>query len=393
MGENNEESKKFASLCKTTLHKVQKYFEENKSKINIHYCNDYPFHNTCVNGKIKIAKWLISMEHIYGKINVHANNDLNLIYAIRHYNFFKWLMTLEPTHGKYNIHISDDKLFNYACRKGYLKTAKYLESLKDTHGKINIHSTILENACCSGNINVVKWLISLEEEYGKLDIRYAFHDACYYNKPDIAKYLLSLEPTHGSINIHNGDPDYSDDNDDATFSEACEEKYYEIAELLVSLESTHGRINFNDDYIFEQACLDNDVKFAKLFAQVNSKYYVRATDEAILSYHIVNVKNILENPETFPGYYINQKINDRCIVCYQTTSNIMVKLCSNNDNDHYYCPECIRMLKNLSNKEECLLCKENPYVRVYKPIYKTRKRKRDDEESLSEDKKIKNDLD
>jgi hypothetical protein len=392
MEENNEESKKFTSLCKTTLPKVQQYFEENKSKINIHYCNDYPFHNTCVNGRIKIAKWLISLEDIYGKINVHANNDLNLVYAIRHPNFFKWLITLEPTHQKFNIHISDDKLFKYACHKGYLKTAQYLESLKDTHGTINIPSTILETACNGGNINVVKWLISLEEEYGKFDIRYAFHNACYYNKPEIAKYLISLEPTHDPINIHNGDPDYSDDNDDLTFSEACEEKHYDIAEFLVSLEPTHGRIYFNDDYLFEQACSDNDVRLARLFAKINSKYMVETTDEVILSYHIVNVKNILENPNKFPGYYIDQKINDRCIVCYQTTSNIMVRLCSTIDNDHYYCPECIKMLKNLSNKEECLLCKEKPYVRVYKPIKTTnRKRKRDDDESSSEDKKIKND--
>jgi ankyrin repeat protein len=120
---------RFASGTDIKLVKYLLSYEKERI-INIH-CNDYcngmfceaPFTQACENGKIEIAKLLISLERTHGKIDInHGNNTA----------------------------------FRRACMNGNLHIVKWLLSIS----KIDISEEILNESYTRGQIHIVKYLIS-----------------------------------------------------------------------------------------------------------------------------------------------------------------------------------------------------------------------------------------
>ena len=48
----------------------------------------------------------------------------------------------------------------------------------------------------------------------------------------------------------------------------------------------------------------------------------------------------------------------KCIICMDNGYDKLYKMCSNENNDHYYCEEC----SNILNKVQYCICKTNPYI-------------------------------
>lgn len=366
---------KFILYCRhQRINDAQKLLNDmsNEKFIDIHYNNDVIFRSACEKGHIKTAKWLLSLEPKYGKIDIHYDDDNVLLCSAskNRLTVVKWLLSLESTHGKFNIHTKMDCIFTYTCKKGYFNMAKLMESLKDTHGKFNIkHDLSFYDVCTNGDMKMVKWLLSLEPEYGQFNIHpfdseELFSTLCYKGYLEIAKLLVSLESTHGKINIHTCYLDDEDSiGDEYAFSTACENGNYEFAKWLISLQPTHGKIQYRDDETFLYACNTNNIEHATILSMVNSRYILSATEDTILSYYIINVKTIYNNPSTYSKYFIYEKVDNKCIICYDDNFDTLIKLCKTTDNDHYYCINCIEFMKN---DERCLLCKEEPHIRIYK---------------------------
>jgi hypothetical protein len=286
----SEEETIMASLIdKPTAKKLNNYICEyywsSKSILTLVSCSFVP---ACLNGHLKVAKWLISLEPTHGKIDIHATDEETIDaytcneYAFRtacengHLEVAKWLLSLEPTHGKIDIHAGNNYAFKFACFNGHLEIAQWLFSLELIHGKfgspsgkfgshsdksdssldnLNIHTSnefAFRTACGRGHLEVAKWLISLEPTHGIIDIhtddKFAFRNACKNGHLEVAKWLHSLEPTHGKIDIHT--------KDEFAFRKACENGHLEVAKWLLSLEPTHGPIDIhvddgeaNDEYV------------------------------------------------------------------------------------------------------------------------------------------------
>lgn len=400
--------RRFYNLCcSKKISEAEKLLTDNPGKINLHYNNELPFRAACRAGNLKVAQWLISLEDRYGVIDIHAVNEKAYYYACinNRINILHWLFTLEETHGKIDIQKQGAYPFIHACQYEHNQVAKFIINLAPTHGKINIHESedsAFYWACNKNNIKLAKYLLSLEPEYGQINIHSDYNkqllsDACTNGHIEIAKLLISLGPTHGQINIHTLDYEYEYDDlqKEYAFIYACENGHYNIAEWLLTLQDTHGKIIFNDDNKFNEVCMNNNVEYAKLICQLSNRYVIRHSSSQILTYKIIDVRNIMMYPDTYKQFYIyDDNINSlRCIVCYDTGFNHIVRLCKTKENDHYYCLECVKLLKDSNGHEECILCKENQYIKIYtnqSPDNKRRsKRKRQSSQTELESKVIK----
>lgn len=219
-----------------------------------------PFEVACRHNRLNVAQWLIALEPVYGRINLHANHEGAFREAILHgsLDLAQWLISLEPTHGKFDIHANHGIAFVDACGGGCIELVHWLLSLEATHGKIDVHAPFM----------------------GQQD--QAFVSACVGGHLEIAKFLLSLEPTHGTINVH-----VEDEN---AFWETCAGGQLAIAQWLLSLEHTHGRIDVHgdQDQAFHSACMNGYIETAKWLLTLGSNrgtYHVRVQEILHETFH------------------------------------------------------------------------------------------------------------
>ena len=77
----------------------------------------------CINGYLKMVKFLLYLENTYGKINIHVENHNAFRGSCEngHLEIVKFLLSLEKTHGKINIHTKNEHVFRYSCEYGHLE--------------------------------------------------------------------------------------------------------------------------------------------------------------------------------------------------------------------------------------------------------------------------------
>lgn len=91
---------------------------------------DENFHTACVNRRIDIAKYLISLESKYSsKIDIHCS-----IFTLQDFVYYEDV---------------PDALFNCACKKYYVDVAEYLVSLESTHDRIKFDNDALFKSLCN----------------------------------------------------------------------------------------------------------------------------------------------------------------------------------------------------------------------------------------------------
>ena len=115
----------FIELCnKGSLEKVKTEVKKN-SNLNLTSFKK-AFCNTCINGHLEIAKWLLEIKP---DINVSIDDE-QLFYNTcinGHLKVAKWLLKIKPD---INISINDEYTFSNTCENGHLKVAKWLLEIK-----------------------------------------------------------------------------------------------------------------------------------------------------------------------------------------------------------------------------------------------------------------------
>ena len=191
------------------------------------------------NGRLALMKELIRIH----SVDIHSFGDLAFRRAVKNRNLdvLKWLIELEPVRGKINIHTDIHQLVWKTITDGHLDILTWLIDLEPTHGQLGIHihghSTFqlaVKNKC----LNVLEWLIKTEPKHGRIDVHeyneYAFRRAAKLGHLPVLKWLIGLEPTHGQIDIHA----YNDD----AFRSVVADGHVSISKLLVE---TSGRYRFD----------------------------------------------------------------------------------------------------------------------------------------------------
>jgi len=115
----------------------------------------------CQNGHLNIAQWLYSLD---GKPDIHLQDEFPFREAIsrNQLHIAKWLYSLDD---RPDIHIFDDEAFEIACRLGHLDIAKWLYSLDDKPNIRKNDDSIFKIACLNCNNQIAQWLTEICDDY------------------------------------------------------------------------------------------------------------------------------------------------------------------------------------------------------------------------------------
>lgn len=114
------------------------------------------FHECCVNGNLKAAKWLYYNDQALKRnyLKDHAPDgdvDVDIQYVITH--------KPDGSPGGIDIHMDEESAFIASCANGRLKVAKWLLLLDFPN--ISIHAdrgAAFRYSCANGHLKVAKWL-------------------------------------------------------------------------------------------------------------------------------------------------------------------------------------------------------------------------------------------
>lgn len=255
------------------------------------------FSKACSSGDLNKVKEIIDND-INFIINIHYLDEHYFDLAIKnnHIDVAKYLVSLAPIRGK--IFKDYSQYYNNNLSYCNLNTLQYLVSIESKFVKLEFSSELFRNACRKGQLDIVQWLISLEDKYGEIDIHeymdLTFHEACKYGHIEVARYLISLEPTHGNINIHETNSKHIDNPDDresefyhmmkfnkGAFFEALKNNHVDILNYLISLEETHGKIKLKNDYFIELCVYGNIdmIKYLLSLEKTHNKIDIHTKNE------------------------------------------------------------------------------------------------------------------
>ncbi len=271
------------------------------------------FINACKFESIKIINYLLSVENIYGQINIHLNNEEVFREACLNNNMelIKLLLTLEKTHKQIDIHIGKYELyecygeecFKSSCKNGNIELVKLLLSLKNTHGKINIHNNYDEafkNACYNEHLEIINYLISLKDEYGEININNVFESICLHSKLEIIKLLIFNDSLHKNILLHA--------NNEKIFKLLCKYGKLDVIKYLVSLENIYGKFD-----IYHYKCSGINNCCSQLYNKDNIICKYNSITYACENGYIDVIKYLLSLKKII---YHNVKLFDICIYKY-----------------------------------------------------------------------------
>lgn len=139
---------------------------------------------------------------------------------------------------------------------------------------------------------------------------------------------------------------------------------YKIGDNLLS-DNNHLLNIFDEKYnpLFIEMCKMENILIAKLLAKHFINYQLEINANNIISYKIKNYniysiifkcikENRIHKLENMLTINVIEKENITCAICYENF-DYCVKVCSNENNDHYYCDYCIEKIN------KCCICKEN----------------------------------
>lgn len=159
----------FKQSCENGHIDVAKWLIKNDKEKSIGSCLQQSFNRACANGCLDMAKWLRRPIHGYWiNINIHFDQD----YAFRlaccngHLNVIQWLV-LEDKSNRINIHSCNEFAFRNSCINGHLIIAKYLLQLgknRNMYGEIDIYCAdkYYGSAFCTKHTDVIEWLRGLD---------------------------------------------------------------------------------------------------------------------------------------------------------------------------------------------------------------------------------------
>lgn len=251
-------------VCSKNFIRIVKWMIESSSQMITENNQYISFRDSCCNGNLEIAKYLLNLYGLPNRIDIHQKDELIFRFCCErgHFEIVKYLISLEKSHGKINIHEYNDVAFKLCCKNGHLEIAKYLISLGDTHGKIFIDDTFLLRDCCTKNKKeIVEYLVSLENNYHYDKIE-AFVSCCSVGFIEISKKLCFIY----GINFHLGLKNAFSN----AFKMSCKNGHIEVVKWLHDLSLENEQlINIDLIPIFKDVCKNGHLDVAKFLHQMN----------------------------------------------------------------------------------------------------------------------------
>jgi ankyrin repeat protein len=235
----------YLNMLKWVVKKDPEYIED-KTKLIV------PFWESCLNGKLNIAKWI----HANSNERVYSLNKRSLYYGYKRNmlldicgegNLFmiKWLLTIIPS-------IEDEadtmEIFNKACVEGKLNIAK---CIINRYPNINISAKNEETfrlVCSWGQVNIAKWLLKIKPDIDISAKSYnAFYQTCKYGYLEMAKWLLKIKP-----DINNNLITFVNQDTYELFTYVCRRGYLDVAKWLYELHPYDNGLELCDAINFRK---------------------------------------------------------------------------------------------------------------------------------------------
>ena len=144
------------SLAKEILLKIPK---SKLDKLDISQNNYQVFRNTCKNGHLEVAQWLLTVNPNINNISANNENTFCFVCLGGHLEVAKWLLTVKPD---IDISINNEEVFRYTCEHGNLEVAQWLLTVKPDIDISVLDEWAFCNACYNGSSEVALWLQTLK---------------------------------------------------------------------------------------------------------------------------------------------------------------------------------------------------------------------------------------
>jgi hypothetical protein len=177
---DNEEA--FRTCCSFNLEELAQWlYSRSNFSINIRVAEDLCFSHACLNGNLKMAKWLLELDNT---IDTHGTRERALRYACEggHLNVIKWLFEISSNR---NIYLCDGLLFRNACEYGELKLVKLLYGIDENIDVNQWGTRAFYMSLNREDVEIAKFMFSTR----KFDevVRNSYPGGCYH--PNIVEWL------------------------------------------------------------------------------------------------------------------------------------------------------------------------------------------------------------
>jgi hypothetical protein len=173
-----------------------------------------PLRNACKKGSVDVVRFIMKLDHDNTGITLQFNLG-RLLFEACHNNqleMAKYLMTLEPLYGQIDLRVLNFTI-NEMCRLGYNEIVMYLCSFKDSHMLLRddylnsiFQTFVLRGIRTTIDLDLVKYFVSLDEQHNRIriheDDEFVLRVVCEKGYIALIKYLFTLEPIYGDFDIH-----------------------------------------------------------------------------------------------------------------------------------------------------------------------------------------------
>lgn len=301
----------FTDCCSDgNIEAIEFLHQISNGQIDIHAKNEKNFRRACASGKLKMIKFLLSLDD---NINIHTKNEQSFRTACENgdLRIAKYLLSLEPMHGKIDIHAKNNSAFRRSCEIGHFEISKFLYDLYDDKNINVCDCNLFSNVCEAGHIEIAKWLYELNPTLHNSEFEIAFKKSALIHNIKMIKWLSTIDQintnsvlidifkkiytttvkypsTHKMIKWfyqyfldHNIKINYQ-----PIFKWCCRRKRFKTAKWLYQLHQNEINIHADSDYIFQICCMDSGIEMAQWLASIYDRYMVKVIDNTIVDWEV-----------------------------------------------------------------------------------------------------------
>lgn len=227
----------------------------------------------------------------------------------------------------------NDFFFLLCCKNGNLELLKWILHYDYKLDISNNDDLGFCVACESNNIEVAKWLYEKSPNNNINNTEYILEICCENGFDELLNWILSN-------NVNN----LSNFNFCSLFTLCIFNENYDSAKVIFRY-SKNILINNDNDFLFREACNNNNIELVKLLLHIRpNAYFVNIIDDKIVHYEIIN-SLIIEN-DIFEKELHNI---EECYICY-SKSNVYTSC------KHFYCFDCLEKYFSYNNNN-CPYCR------------------------------------
>jgi len=157
---NTYSRKDFVNACSTGQLETAQCILQNNPTNDFYYKFQLAFNNSCINGHLNVAQWLLTLENNMIDVSFGQNYNFKWACGYGHLVVSQWLYDIvSQTLSDSEKHDLCKQAFEYSCGNGHLDVSQWLFTMFDSP-VCWISDDIFRSNCIQCNVKVVEWLCS-----------------------------------------------------------------------------------------------------------------------------------------------------------------------------------------------------------------------------------------